>query len=74
MLTGLTTLQRWQLQLKIAGNPDDPDNPASNVDDSNLDSGDGILHPTLASVDSLPNLADRRLRVGESPTAASLPL
>jgi Helitron helicase-like domain at N-terminus/PIF1-like helicase len=67
------TLQRWQLQLKIAGKADDPDDdPAPDMDDFNLDSGDGILHPALAPIDSIPNLADRRQQVGENPTAATL--
>jgi hypothetical protein len=73
----LTTLQRWQLQLKIArklDDPDDPDDdPAPDMDDFNVDSGDGILHPALApAVDTIPNLASRRLQVGENPTAATL--
>jgi helitron helicase-like protein/PIF1-like helicase len=70
------TLQRWQLQLKIAGKLDDPDDPdddpAPDMDDFNLVSGDGILHPALAVVDTIPNLANRRLQVGENPTAATL--
>ena len=70
------TLQRWQLQLKIAGKLDDPDDPdddpAPDMDDFNLVSGDGILHPALASIDTIPNLANRRLLVGENPFAATL--
>jgi hypothetical protein len=68
-----TTLQQWQLQIKSIAKLDDPgEGPALDLDDFNVDSGDGILHPTLASVDSIPNLADRRLQVGDSPTAATL--
>ena len=70
------TLQDWQLQLKIAAKLDDPDDPdddpASDVDDFNLDTGDGILLPALASVDAIQDLAARRLQVGENPTAATL--
>jgi hypothetical protein len=42
------------------------------MDDFNLVSGDGVLHPALAAVDTIPNLADRRLQVGANPTAATL--
>jgi PIF1-like helicase len=68
-----TTLQQWHLQIKSIAKLDDPDDgPALDLDDFNVVSGDGILHPALASAESVPNLADRRLQVGDCPTAATL--
>jgi hypothetical protein len=68
-----TTLQQWDSQIETFAKPDDTDEPvALDFDDFNLDLGDGILHPTLESTDSISNLADRRLQVGENPTGATL--
>jgi PIF1-like helicase len=68
-----TTLQQWDSQIKKLAKPDDTDEPvAFDFDDFNLDLGDGILHPILESTDSISNLADRRLQVGENPTGATL--
>ena len=68
-----TTLQQWDSQIKKLAKPDDTDEPvAFDFDDFNLDLGDGILHPILELTDSISNLADRRLQVGENPTGVTL--
>jgi hypothetical protein len=44
------------------------------IDDFDLDIGDGVLRPILASPESAPNVADRRSQVGNNPTGKSLTL
>jgi len=45
---------------------------AFEVDDFNLDLGNGALYPTLNSAESIPNLADQRSDVGDNPSGATL--
>jgi hypothetical protein len=75
----LSTLQDWELHLKGLTTsvdkeaiPDDLTGTAFELDDFNLDIGDGILHPALSGSDTVPALVDRRSQLGDSPTGASL--
>lgn len=75
----LTTLQTWEESLKgistIANqnsNPDTVVNTASYLDDFNLHDANATLLPLLAESDTLPDLEERRSRVGEKPTGPSL--
>jgi len=72
------TLQQWESQIKGLSKYDDIDDmdPEERidfeVDNFNVDLGDGALHPALNSIESVPNLAYRRLQVGYSPSCATL--
>ena len=74
------TLQRWETQIKGLVKFDEIEDAAAEerlayeIDDFDLDIGDGVLHPILASPESAPNVADRRFQVGDNPTGASLTL
>ncbi|KAF8860613.1 hypothetical protein BDZ45DRAFT_800769 [Acephala macrosclerotiorum] len=74
------TLQCWELQIKGLIKFDETEDvgveerPAYEMDDFDLDIGDGVLHPILASPESAPNVADRRSQVGDNPTSTSLTL
>jgi hypothetical protein len=76
----VTTLQRWELRIKGLIKLDETDVIGAvegllfDIDDFDLDLEDGVLQPILSSAGSVPNLADRRLQVGDSPTSASLTL
>lgn len=48
--------------------------PAFDIDDFDLDLGDGVLHPILGSPESSLNVADRRAHAGDDPTGTSLAL
>jgi hypothetical protein len=68
-----TTLQRWQLQIKTVARFDElNDTEADDVNDFNLDFGDGVLLPTLDTTESIPNLSDRRAQVGDNPSGTTL--
>jgi hypothetical protein len=75
-----TTLQCWENQVKgFAALSDADDSIAENrlafeVDDFNIDLGDGILHPLLDGAEGLPSPTDRRSQVGDNPTGSSLTL
>ena len=45
---------------------------AFEVDSFNVDLGDGALYPVLNSIESVPNLAYRRLQVGNNPSGTTL--
>ena len=45
---------------------------AFEVDNFNVDLGDGALYPVLNSIESVPNLAYRRLQVGNNPSGTTL--
>ena len=74
-----TTVQHWKSQIKapVRLELEEADaiptemQLAFGVDDFNLDVGDGILHPLL-NIEGIPNLADRRSQVGDTPTGSSL--
>jgi hypothetical protein len=72
------TLQRWESQIKGLVKFDELEEAtaeerlAYEIDDFDLDIGDGVLHPILASPESAPNVVDRRSQVGDNPTEASL--
>ena len=76
----LATLQRWESQIKGLVKFDEIEDAAAEehltyeIDDFDLDIGDGILHPILASPESAPNVADQRSQLGDNPTSASLTL
>jgi hypothetical protein len=71
-------LQRWKSQIKGLVKFDEAedataeDRLAYGIDDFDLDMGDGVWHPILASPESSPNVADRRSLVGDNPTGTSL--
>jgi hypothetical protein len=75
-----TTLQRWELQIKGLVKFDKTEDVgaeerlAYKINDFDLDIGDSVLHPILASPESAPNIADRRCQVGDNPTSTSLAL
>jgi hypothetical protein len=45
---------------------------APDLDDFNADITDGILLPLLVEPEAIPDVEERRSRVGETPTGASL--
>ncbi|KAF7586547.1 hypothetical protein BBP40_008687 [Aspergillus hancockii] len=74
-----TTLQKWEMCLKDLNplanqdtSPDEESNPISDLDDFNIDITDGTLVLLLTDSDILPDLEERRSRVGQTPTGASL--
>jgi len=75
-----TTLQHWESRIKCHNKLDEIDDISTeerlafDVDDFDLDIGDGILRPILSSDESVPNLADRRSQVGHNPTGTTLTL
>ena len=72
------TLQDWKSQIKSLakldelGDTEAEEHIAFEADNFDLDLGDGVLHPALNSIQSLPNLSDRRAQVGENPSGATL--
>jgi hypothetical protein len=75
------TLQEWKERLENITMLTDPSSSAnmptstlSDLDDFNLDIVDGVLVPVLTYSDPLPDLPERRSRVGQNPTGASLTL
>jgi hypothetical protein len=74
------TLQRWESQIKGLIKSDGTQDVgveerlAYEIDDFDLDRGDGVLHPILTSPESAPNIADRRSQVGDYPTGSSITL
>lgn len=74
------TLQRWQQRIKGLVKFDETEDIAAEeriayeMDDFDLDPGDGVLHPILTSPESTPNVLDLRSRVGDNPTGMSLAL
>jgi hypothetical protein len=74
------TLQHWESQIKGLVKFDETEDVgteerlAYEIDDFDLDIGDGVLHPILDSPESAPNVADRRSQVGDNPTGTSLTL
>jgi hypothetical protein len=75
-----TTLQHWESQIKghVKLNEIDDigleERVAFEVDDFDLDLGDGVLLPILSTAGSVSNLADWRSQVGESPSGTTLTL
>ena len=73
-----TTLQDWESHIKGLTKLDDSDDmepeerSAFEVDDFNLDLGNGALYPTLNSAESIPNLTDQHSDVGDNPSGATL--
>jgi hypothetical protein len=74
-----STLQEWEFRLRHFANPDheeSADHDAATscfvLDDFDVQTEDGILQPMLASSDTIPVMDDRRSRVGQNPTGASL--
>ena len=74
-----STLQAWEIYLKGFTNLDheehvDRDAAPSTFafDDFDVRIEDGSLQPTLTSSDTIPTMDDRRSRVGQTPTGASL--
>jgi hypothetical protein len=72
------TLQNWKSQIKGLVTLDELDDAeteeriAFESDDFGLDLGDGALHPTLNSLQGIPNLADLRSQVGDNPSGTTL--
>ena len=72
------TLQQWESRIKGLTKYDDLDDMdpeeriAFEVDNFNVDLGDGALYPALNSIESVPNLAYRRLQVGNNPSGTTL--
>jgi hypothetical protein len=71
------TLQQWKSQIKRMKDIDDiepEERIAFETDDFDLDLGDGngALRPNLNFEENIPNLADLRSRVGNSPSGATL--
>jgi hypothetical protein len=68
-------LQSWESQIKDRVKFDETEDTASGeylayeIDDFDLDMGDGVLYPILASPESAPDVADRRSQVGDNPPA-----
>jgi hypothetical protein len=68
-------LQSWETQIKGLVKFDETEERlAYDIDDFDLDMGDGVLRPILASPESSSNVADRRSQVGDNPTGTSLTL
>jgi hypothetical protein len=74
------TLQHWESQIKANVKLNEihdigpEERVAFEVDDFDLDLGDGVLLPILSTAGSVPNLADRRSQVGDNPTGTTLTL
>ena len=72
------TLQSWEsqstglIQLNDTEDIESEERAAFEVDDFDLYLGDGALYPTLNSVGSILNLADRRSQVGNNPSGTDL--
>ena len=74
-----TTLKNWQLQIKglirleeLDDDVETEEHISLEADDFSFDFGDGALHPSLQSLESIPTLADRRSQAGDSPSGTSL--
>ena len=71
-------MQQWESRIKGLTKYDDLDNMdpeeriAFEVDNFNVNLGDGALYPVLNSIESVPNLAYRRLQVGNNPSGTTL--
>lgn len=72
-----TTLENWKSQIKGLARLDEPDESeteeciAFESEDFGLDLGDGTLHPTLSSLQDVPNSTDLRSRVGDNPSGTT---
>ncbi|KAH9203041.1 hypothetical protein DL95DRAFT_399711, partial [Leptodontidium sp. 2 PMI_412] len=68
------TLQCWESQIKSFAKFDETEDAAAEerlayeIDDFDLDIGDGVLHPIVTSPESASNVFDRRSQVGDNPT------
>lgn len=72
-----STLQTWEFRLKSFTNLDHDESTVRAtssfaLDDFDIQIEDGILQPTLASLDTIPAMDDRQSRVGQNATGASL--
>ena len=71
-------MKRWELRIKGLIKLDetegigDEERLPSEMDDFDVDLGDGVLHLILSSPESALNVADRRAHVGDNPTGTSL--
>jgi hypothetical protein len=74
------TLQNWKSQIKgLVGldeleNTEAEDRIAFETENFDVDLGDSVLRPTLnlSSIETLPNLSDRRAQVGDNPSVTTL--
>jgi hypothetical protein len=70
-----TLLQSWETCLRDINAQADQDNTigsAPDLDDFNANITDGILLPLLVVPEAIPDVEERRSRVGDAPTGASL--
>jgi hypothetical protein len=70
-----TLLQTWETclgDISTQASQDINIGPAPDLDDFNADITDGILMPLLVEPEPLPDMEERRSRVGDAPTGASL--
>ncbi|KAH7120149.1 hypothetical protein B0J13DRAFT_166144 [Dactylonectria estremocensis] len=72
------TLESWKLQIKGLATRDELDNiePEERItldgDNFGPDLGDGTFHPTLSSLQAIPNLMNLRSQVSDSPSGTTL--
>jgi hypothetical protein len=75
-----TILQHWELRIKGLVKLDEAEGIgdeaciAFEMDDFDVDLGDGVLYPLLSSPESSLNVADRRRQGGDNPTSKGLTL